>query len=92
MTRGTLKFTVMQRHHLAGVVLVCVLTLVVLFSLPLGRALLTILPIVLAVAGIVSCLASNKATNTKLLWLIVIILAPILGPLLWFLWGKRQTA
>jgi len=82
---------VMQRHHLAGIIVVCVLILAVMLLLPLAHALLAILPIVLAVAGIVSCLTSNKGTNTKLLWIIVIILAPVLGPLLWFLWGRRQT-
>jgi len=81
----------MQRHHLAGIVVVCVLIVAVLLLLPAAHALLAILPIVLVVAGIVSCLTSNKATNTKLLWLIVIILAPILGSLLWFLWGKSHT-
>ena len=81
----------MQRHHLTGIVVVCVLVLAVLLLLPLAHALLAILPIVLAVAAIVSCLTSNKATNTKLLWIIVIILAPVLGPLLWFLWGRGQT-
>jgi len=70
---------------------VCVLIVAVLLLLPLAHALFTILPIVLVVAGIVSWLTSNKATNTKLLWLIVIILAPLLGPLLWFLWGERHT-
>lgn len=81
----------MQRHYLAGLIVVCVVVIAVLLLLPLMHALLTILPIVLAVVAIVSCLSSNKATNTKLLWLIVIILAPVLGPLLWFLWGRRQT-
>jgi membrane protein DedA with SNARE-associated domain len=81
----------MQRHHLAGVVLACALILAVLLLLPVLHALVAILPIALLVLAIVSCIGSNKPTNTKLLWIIVIILAPILGPLLWFFWGKRQA-
>jgi len=50
-----------------------------------------VLPIIFTIAGIVSCLQANKPTNTKLLWLIIIILAPFFGPLLWFLWGKENS-
>ena len=48
-------------------------------------------PIILLIAGLASCLLSNKPTSLKVLWIIVIILAPLLGPLLWFLWGKKHT-
>ena len=82
---------VMQRHHLTAVIVACLLILALIVALPLARALLFVLPIVLAVAAIMSCLTSKKETNTKLLWIIIIILAPLLGPLLWFLWGRRQT-
>ena len=68
--------------------------LVGVFAIPLamgiGIALLTALPVVLAVVALISCISSNKPTNTKLLWIIVIVLAPFLGALLWFLWGKYQ--
>ena len=50
-----------------------------------------VIPILLTLAGLVSCIQSNKPGNTKLLWIIVIILAPFVGPLLWFFWGKQNT-
>jgi hypothetical protein len=49
------------------------------------------LPILFTICGAVSCLQSSKPPNTRLLWLIVIILAPFLGPLLWFVWGRQNT-
>ncbi len=58
----------------------------------LGIILLLALPLVFLIAGLFSCIGSNKADNTKLLWVIVMILAPFLGPLLWFVWGKRHTS
>lgn len=52
----------------------------------------TVLPTVLAAVGIYSCVTSTaQKTNVKLLWIIIIVLAPILGTLLWFLWGKKNT-
>jgi hypothetical protein len=55
------------------------------------QLLLPALSLLLCVAGIVSVVRAGKQGNTKLLWIIVIILAPILGPLLWFIWGKANT-
>jgi ABC-type enterochelin transport system permease subunit len=55
------------------------------------RFLIWLLPIVLVVAGLFSCLQSGKAASVKLLWVIIIILAPVLGSLLWFVWGKENT-
>ena len=57
-------------------------TAVILFSL---------VPIALTVCGIVSCLTANKPSNLTLLWIIVMILAPLFGPLLWFAWGRKNT-
>jgi cadmium resistance protein CadD (predicted permease) len=52
---------------------------------------LGLIPLALTLAGLYSCLSSNKQTNTKILWVVVILLAPFLGPILWFAWGKRNT-
>jgi hypothetical protein len=41
--------------------------------------------------GLISIVTSKKKTNTKLLWIVIIILAPVFGSLLWFLWGKANT-
>ena len=53
--------------------------------------LLGLIPVLLMLAGLFSCLTSSKPTNLKLLWVLVIILAPFLGPLLWFFWGRQNT-
>jgi hypothetical protein len=51
-----------------------------------------LLPTIVAAIGIVSCVMSPaQKTNVKLLWIIIIVLAPLLGTLLWFLWGKKNT-
>lgn len=52
---------------------------------------LSAVPVILAICGLVSCILSPKRTNIKFLWIIIILLAPVLGPLLWFLWGKSNT-
>ncbi|MBM3821318.1 MAG: PLDc_N domain-containing protein [Verrucomicrobia bacterium] len=57
----------------------------------LGALTFGLLPLVLAIAGLVSCWKSTQPSNTKILWSIIIVLAPILGPLLWFFWGKKNT-
>lgn len=38
-------------------------------------------------------LFQNKTirTNTKLLWLIVILIAPVFGSLIYLFWGKHQS-
>lgn len=71
---------------LAGAILILAPTMwkfaVVLFSL---------IPLALTICGIVSCLSAGKPANITLLWIIIMILAPFLGPLLWFAWGRRNT-
>lgn len=34
---------------------------------------------------------SNLNQNTKILWFIIILIAPILGPLLYIFWGRNQS-
>ncbi|MDB6039338.1 MAG: Phospholipase D-nuclease N-terminal [Verrucomicrobiales bacterium] len=50
-----------------------------------------LLPLAFTIIGIVSCVNSRKSMNLKVLWLIIIVLAPFFGPLLWFVWGKNNT-
>jgi hypothetical protein len=57
----------------------------------LAALLFALVPIVITVGGIVSCVASEKPANIMLLWIIIMILAPLLGPLLWFAWGRKNT-
>lgn len=76
-----------------AVILVTIGLVTVVFPIALGAAklLLALLPILLMGAAIYSCIVLKKSANTKLLWIILIVIAPILGPLLWFLWGKNNT-
>lgn len=72
------------------VILLVLLKLVVL--LPMAVAFIFgLIPFALMVAGLVSCIRSSKARNLKILWILIIVLAPFLGPLLWFFWGKKNT-
>ena len=50
--------------------------------------LLSILWIVLWIVALVDCLKSNN--SNKLVWVIVIILLPILGSILYFVIGKSK--
>lgn len=77
---------------LVGLLVMLLLVKFVLLALPIAIAgLMVVLPLALMIAGLVSCIRSSKQGNTKLLWIIIIILAPILGPLLWFFWGRKHT-
>ena len=68
---------------------------VFVFLLPLittaAGFLLALVPVLITIAGLYSCVTSLKPTNIKLLWVLIIVLAPLLGPLLWFFWGKKHT-
>jgi len=57
----------------------------------LFHLLIGIIPFLLMILSIVSCVRSDKQANIKILWILICIFAPIVGPLLWFLWGKQKT-
>lgn len=80
-------FAALVAAALAGVCLVLLAALI----FKLGVLTLGIVPVLITIAGVVSCLTSGKPSNTILLWIVIIILAPLLGPLLWFVWGKKNT-
>ncbi|MCM8568059.1 PLDc N-terminal domain-containing protein [Gramella jeungdoensis] len=50
---------------------------------------LIILTVVMVIWAIVDIFQKNLSLTEKLLWLIVIILAPIIGTLVYFLLGRR---
>jgi hypothetical protein len=54
-------------------------------------SLVGLISLILTIVALVSCIQSAKPTNTKLLWVLIIIVAPLLGSLLWLLWGKDQA-
>jgi Phospholipase_D-nuclease N-terminal len=46
--------------------------------------------IILVVAALLDLFKTVMPTNTKLLWLIVILVAPVFGSLIYLFWGKYQ--
>jgi hypothetical protein len=57
----------------------------------MGLFFASLIPLAITICGIVSCLSAGKAANITLLWMILMIVAPLLGPLLWFAWGRNNT-
>jgi len=77
---------------LAAVMIAAAAVYVVLPALwKLAALLLALIPIAVTVIGILSCLSAGKPANITLLWIIIMVLAPFLGPLLWFAWGRKNT-
>ena len=51
--------------------------------------LIGLLILILDVYAIVKTVQSNAGTGTKVAWIVVILLLPVLGLLLWFLFGPK---
>lgn len=51
--------------------------------------LIGLLILILDVYAIVKTVQSNAGTGTKVVWIVVILLLPVLGLLLWFLFGPK---
>jgi hypothetical protein len=51
--------------------------------------LLGLLILILDVYAIVKTVQSNAGTGAKVAWIVVILLLPVLGLLLWFLFGPK---
>jgi len=52
-----------------------------------------LLPLILMVYCIMDILKSTfKDNNTKLLWAIIVLLAPVIGPVMYILMSKKQKA
>jgi hypothetical protein len=54
--------------------------------------LLGLIVLVLDVWAIVQTLQSPATTGSKVLWIVVIVLLPLLGLILWLLFGPRERA
>ena len=52
--------------------------------------LILILPIILWIVALVDILKSNFSGSNKVVWIIVVILLPILGAILYLLIGRSQ--
>jgi hypothetical protein len=48
--------------------------------------------LVLDVWAIVSTIQSGAGTGTKVLWVVLVLLLPVLGLLLWFVFGPKGGA
>jgi hypothetical protein len=64
--------------------------LILLFVGGVLRFLLGIIWFILIVVTLLDLLKSQLPTNTKLLWLIVILLAPVLGSIIYLLVGRNN--
>ena len=64
--------------------------LTLLFIGGLFRFIFGVIWFILIVITLMDLFKSNLPTNTKLLWLIVILIAPVLGSLIYLIWGKNQ--
>ncbi len=63
-----------------------------LFIGGLFRLIFGIIWFILLIITLMDLFKSSFPLNTKLLWLIVILLAPVLGCLAYLFWGKYQKA
>ena len=44
----------------------------------------------LVVYALLDIFKSNMPQNTKLYWIIIILIVPVLGSLIYLLWGRKQ--
>ncbi|MEU4670277.1 PLD nuclease N-terminal domain-containing protein [Amycolatopsis sp. NPDC023774] len=56
-----------------------------------GIIALILIPVVFFLAALVSVLGSPLRGGMKLVWVVFAFCAPFLGPLLWFLVGRRSA-
>ncbi|HXH99718.1 MAG TPA: PLDc N-terminal domain-containing protein [Sphingobacteriaceae bacterium] len=62
----------------------------ILFIGGLFRFIFGVIWLILVVVAIMDLLKSSVPMNTKLLWLIVILLAPVFGSLIYLFWGRHH--
>jgi hypothetical protein len=55
----------------------------------MGR-ILSFIILIIDIIVIFDILKSNKDTERKILWIIAVVFLPILGPILYYLVGKRR--
>jgi hypothetical protein len=52
--------------------------------------LLSLIILVIDVVVIIDVVRSHKDSEKKILWVIAVVFLPVLGPVLWYLWGSRN--
>jgi hypothetical protein len=55
----------------------------------LGGGLIGLLALILFIVALISILGSGLSTGMKIVWVLVVLLLPIIGAILWFLIGKK---
>ena len=48
------------------------------------------LPVILWISALIDILKNNFQDNNKLIWVLVVILLPVIGAVLYFIIGKKQ--
>ena len=56
------------------------------------NTLLGLVVLILDIIAIVDCLKGDAPTGKKLLWILLIVILPVLGMILYFLLGKKKAA
>lgn len=52
-----------------------------------------VVPLILFVVALLNIIRNNNLNqNTKLLWVIMILIAPIIGALIYLFWGKNKRS
>lgn len=54
--------------------------------------LLAVVPFCLAVGALVSIFTRERPMEQKLLWAIIVLIAPFVGAILYFVFGRRDTS
>lgn len=52
--------------------------------------LISFIILIIDILVIIDILRSNKDTERKILWIIAVVFLPILGPILYYVVGKKQ--
>lgn len=60
-------------------------------ALLIGAVLVCLAVVALVVAAVLSILFSRTDLGMKIVWLIFVIIAPVIGALLWFLIGRSRS-
>lgn len=60
-----------------------------MLAMPYG-GLWGILVLVADIWAIVNVIQSSASTNTKILWVVIVVLLPVLGVILWFFLGPKS--
>jgi len=54
-------------------------------------SILGLLHLILWVYALIQILGSSASAGTKILWVLIVLLLPLLGLILWFLMGPKAT-